>query len=440
MRVQTTLVALAATAAAFPGMASVKKDILEGIRTETVKREAKPEPVSIPLPTIIGSLESTIEGLLGSVASSVNPSDKRPQPGYTFQAPSSTDARGPCPGLNLLANYGYLPRDGNVTFGQVLNATAEGFNMGADLAAVLAVFAILTDGDIATESWYIGTNPSTELGGLNRHSTVEADVSPNREDYYTGCGDNHHLSSRLFTQNVAFAALDSSKSFSLSTMTKQYDAIATFSKTYNPYLYYFPFPLIVSLGAFLFYPNFFSNGTYGAGGVPNYESISSIIGAKFDSSKLAFEYVPEQWPENWYRRSTEYDAAAVLVEMIPLYLTNPIVPGASTLLTPNFNITTLACDIYQGIQSITPLFITGSEAEAAAAATWAISKLDPYFSFTTLGCPTTTTSNVYPNPSNEGGPLNPPPSVSSNTGNNVYNKIYFETAPTTPKCSHSYSP
>lgn len=63
-----------------------------------------------------------------------------------------------------------------------------------------------------------------------------------------------------------------------------------------------------------------------------------------------------------------------------------------------------------------------------------------YFSFTTLGCPTTTTSNVYANPSNEGGPLNPPPSVAANTGNNVYNKIYFENAPTKPKCSHSNSP
>lgn len=29
-----------------------------------------------------------------------------------FQAPTSTDIRGPCPGLNALSNHGYLPRDG----------------------------------------------------------------------------------------------------------------------------------------------------------------------------------------------------------------------------------------------------------------------------------------------------------------------------------------
>lgn len=49
--------------------------------------------------------------------------------------------------------------------------------MGADLATVLVVFAVLTDGDIATESWYLGSGPNG-VGGLNRHSTVEADISP----------------------------------------------------------------------------------------------------------------------------------------------------------------------------------------------------------------------------------------------------------------------
>jgi len=134
--------------------------------------------------------------------------------------------------------------------------------MATDLATVLAVFAVLTDGDIATESWWLGTDPTTNVGGLNRHSTVEADVSPNREDFYLGCGDNHHLSSRLFKRNVGFAAADPLKQFTLDAMGNQYAALAAESKQYNPYLYYFPFPMIVSLGAFVFYPNFFSNGAF----------------------------------------------------------------------------------------------------------------------------------------------------------------------------------
>jgi hypothetical protein len=49
----------------------------------------------------------------------------------------------------------------------------------------------------------------------------------------------------------------------------------------------------VSVVAFNFYPEFFSNGTYGLGGVANYESISNIIGAKLNKETGDFEYVPE---------------------------------------------------------------------------------------------------------------------------------------------------
>ena len=66
--------------------------------------------------------------------------------------------------------------------------------MGQDLASVLIVFAVLSDGNINDEAWWLGTDPNTGVGGLNRHSTVEADISPNREDFYNGCGDNHHVS------------------------------------------------------------------------------------------------------------------------------------------------------------------------------------------------------------------------------------------------------
>ena len=306
-----------------------------------------------------------------------------------------------------------------------------------DLATVLCVFAVLADGDLATESWYLGAGPGG-VGGLNRHSTVEADVSPNREDFYNGCGDNHHLSSRLFKQNVHFAATGSGK-FDMATMAQQYSAGASFSKQYNPYIYYFPFPSIVSFAAYAFYPNFFSNGTYGLGGVPNYESISSIIGAQLDNKTGEYMYVPERWPENWYRRSIEYDAVTALTQgLLDIYSTNPIVMPFGQVGTPNLNVTTLLCDIYQGINSIVPLFIAGTEQEIASAASWAIGKLDPVFDWTTLGCPSSVLSpNLFPNASQEGGALDPPPSVSKNVGNNVYSKVYFTATPTSPICKHS---
>lgn len=37
-------------------------------------------------------------------------------------------------------------------------------------------------------------------------------------------------------------------------MGTQYQQLSMFSQKNNPYIYYFPFPLIVSVGAFAFYP------------------------------------------------------------------------------------------------------------------------------------------------------------------------------------------
>ncbi|KAK5727135.1 hypothetical protein LTR15_003027 [Elasticomyces elasticus] len=443
MKTSFLLLGLPALGWAYPGMLGVssREEALEFLKD---KREAELEERQL-LSGLIGSVAqivSDVSGLLGSVASAVNPDNKRPEPGYVFQAPKSTDSRGPCPGLNLLANYGYLPRDGHVTFDQVIEATARGFNMGADLATVLLVFTILADGDIPTQSFYLGAGPSG-IGGLNRHSTAEADVSPNREDFYLGCGDNHHLSSRIFQQNVYYAATDSSKQFTLGVMSKQWAANSKFSVKNNPYLYYFPFPSIVATAAYNFYPQFFSNGTYGAGGVANYESISSIIGAQFDTKTGNFKYVPERWPaKGWYRRSTPYGAVQALTEAFTLiYPSNPISMVFPQLQGGNFDAATALCYIYQGINSITPLALAGEEQEIGAGVTWALSKLaGAGLDLTTLGCPSSTLSPnefLYPNATQKGGPLNPPASVQSNVGNNVYGKTYFTSAPTKPKCQHS---
>jgi hypothetical protein len=183
MRLQHGLVlALPALSLAYPGMMGSRSDIESMLKAhaEAKVQEREVEERQL-IPDLIGGLTSLVNGLLGSVASAVNPSNKRPEPGFPFQAPGPGDSRGPCPGLNLLANHGYLPRNGYVNFGQVLEATSRGFNMGTDLAAVLTTFAVLTDGDITTQSFWLGTDPKTKTGGLNRHSTVEADISPNKE-------------------------------------------------------------------------------------------------------------------------------------------------------------------------------------------------------------------------------------------------------------------
>ncbi|KAF1836542.1 hypothetical protein BDW02DRAFT_566968 [Decorospora gaudefroyi] len=450
--IQAIALALPATAAAYPGMtgANSRAEMEEFLRAEIKRdglenRAAEPQLSSLrnPLGNLIGSLGNLVSGLLNSVGNAiVVESNKRPEPGFQFKAPGPNDSRGPCPGLNLLANYGYLPRDGHVNFGQVLEATKRGFNMGTDLATVLTTFAVLGTGDIDNLSFYLGSGKNG-IGGLNRHSVVEADVSPNREDYYNGCGDNHHLSSRLVKQMVKYAAADPKKEFNMNVMAQHYAEHAGFSKNYNPFLYYFPFPQIVSLGAFAFYPQFFSNGTYGAGGVPNYKSIMSIIGAEYDSRTGEFKYVPERWPENWYRRDVPYTATQALADaFLQIYPRNIIVPLAAQFGTDNLNVQTLLCDVYQGVNSVTPLIVGGTAERIAKATSWALSVLDPAIGNTALGCPNNVVSPnlLYPHSSQEGGPVVPPVVPADTwTGDNVYNKVYFggRSAPTSPQCSHS---
>lgn len=123
---------------------------------------------------ILGPEDGIIAGVVDSLAASVEGSKRFPEDDHPFKAPGKTDQRGeyhvhllhiylsnahdagPCPGLNTAANHGYLPRNGIVTAGQAIAGTAELFNMGADLAAVLVAGAVGLNGDIPTLTFSIG--------------------------------------------------------------------------------------------------------------------------------------------------------------------------------------------------------------------------------------------------------------------------------------------
>lgn len=103
-------VALASGAAAYPGMAAFKEEMLQNIKVQA-RATAQTTQSGIPglqgiASDLIGSLGKTLAGLPEAIAENISPDNKRPEPGYTFVAPGPNDSRGPCPGLNLLANHG----------------------------------------------------------------------------------------------------------------------------------------------------------------------------------------------------------------------------------------------------------------------------------------------------------------------------------------------
>ncbi|KAJ7843104.1 Cloroperoxidase [Mycena olivaceomarginata] len=98
-------------------------------------------------------------------AASVHTDDHR------WIAPGATDERSPCPGLNTLANHGYLPRNGkDISIPMIIDAAKEGFNLA----------------------------PDTVVSGRKaRHGLIESDASLSRGDF--ALGDNLHFNETIFS-------------------------------------------------------------------------------------------------------------------------------------------------------------------------------------------------------------------------------------------------
>ncbi|TFY74347.1 heme-thiolate peroxidase, partial [Hericium alpestre] len=212
-----------------------------------------------------------------------------PDTAHPFQPPGPTDQRGPCPGLNTLANHGYLPRSGIVTQAEVIAATAEGFNMGADLAEFLYIISVAYDGDLITGKLSIGSpDPRTAAlgflepllgyeGGLNYHSTgPEGDTAATRQDAYFN--ESRALDPNLYVQMQSIAAKYGGE-YTIDAMKDVQKARYDHSVAHNPIFYFLPVEALVMIGAKAFVPEFLTNGTFGDGGIANEASIAAIFGA-----------------------------------------------------------------------------------------------------------------------------------------------------------------
>ncbi|KAJ7113964.1 Chloroperoxidase [Mycena epipterygia] len=113
--------------------------------------------------------------------------------GNAFIPATPTDSRSPCPGLNTLANHGYLPRNGmNFSIPQLMDAALNGFNVNWDPILVAAKFGLLSGADA-------GSFQTMSLGALSLHNLVEHDASISRNDFGDGTGDNVHFNETAFS-------------------------------------------------------------------------------------------------------------------------------------------------------------------------------------------------------------------------------------------------
>ncbi|KAK5677206.1 hypothetical protein LTS10_010395 [Elasticomyces elasticus] len=114
--------------------------------------------------------------------------------GHEWQKPGRFDSRAPCPGLNSLANHGWLPRDGkNITYSDIKTAALNGYNYTDNVYEIFYILATQVFTNVSTTG-----DPTTfNLEDLARHNTIEQDGSLSRNDFYFG-GDNLHFSPQVW--------------------------------------------------------------------------------------------------------------------------------------------------------------------------------------------------------------------------------------------------
>merc|ERR1712125_69665 len=291
-----------------------------------------------------------------------------PAPGDTahqFEAPDySKDIRGPCPGLNAAANHHFLAHDGIVTFNELVDAQQNVYNVGYDLATLLALLGLtLTDGDIVTQKLSIGCDATSRTSfnplltgsepGLDGHNKFEADTSLTRNDFITGDGDN----------------------FSFGPLS------------------------LLLFGAASFLYELMPSGTRGY--APDLETISSFFNAvqQDDGTWVAGE--GEKIPDNWTNRVEPYSNSDVTREILAMYLVEPVLFGGNTApdsfdtlnfgniqdgkLPVGLDAADTSCLLYQLATQSVPSYLNGVITPTVEALSFVAKQIGPELD--NLGCP-----------------------------------------------------
>ncbi|KAH7114252.1 hypothetical protein B0J11DRAFT_584685 [Dendryphion nanum] len=290
-----------------------------------------------------GTLKAIVDPVLGLIPTNdaVDGLRKFPEANYPFKAPGPTDQRGPCPGLNTLANHGYIPRNGIATVGQIVAGTQTVFNMGTELGNLLSIGGALDGGDIVSQKMSIGGRDDRvgllngalndifgTPSGISGHGKFnEGDASATRLDFYLNNGDNISFRPELFKQLHQQALAKGDGTYNVDAIKEHFKNRYAASKATNKQFYFNLPSSAVVMGAYYFIPAFFSNGSIGAGGIANEASITSFYGAKptrqnaWKDPELTYTHVPERIPEKgWYRRATPMTVAEAVGGILDVYL------------------------------------------------------------------------------------------------------------------------
>ncbi|RCI09490.1 hypothetical protein L249_3968 [Ophiocordyceps polyrhachis-furcata BCC 54312] len=223
---------------------------------------------------------------------------------HAFMPPRPDDRRGPCPGLNALANHGYLPRDGVGTVDDFVRATNEGmlilpsvqfqlvdvlnglvlvYGMDVDFARFLATVGAVFAGD--SVRWSIGGPPGGDL-----------DPTLGLKERPRGLSGTH---------NHLYDTPQGPNGYDISTLTEFRSQRWDESVATNPNFFYGPFAgNIAQRAAYIFIYRFMSNHSADfPQGYLDGDVLKSFFGVEGQSGNFSHSPGHERIPDDWYRRA-----------------------------------------------------------------------------------------------------------------------------------------
>ncbi|KAF7981359.1 hypothetical protein HWV62_33821 [Athelia sp. TMB] len=371
-------------AAAFPTAAFNTPEVFERLSRHYVPSSVMQRDVStrdIPLGDLVnGILNGSLPGVnfpainlplsLGTIPLDIPPvvaigRKAIPDADHPFQEPASNAQRGGCPGLNIMANYGYIDRSGVTTATELLWAQQEMLGLAPDLAAALVGLTAISALDPTSLKLSIGNADTRTNGPLSLilgqvsgifdkalHNTYEVDGSVAYTDSaFTSDGNTNHFNSSKWAESLGIAIKNGNQfgqDWLAAARYQHYlDCVAT--SELAPYLYRLIYQLIVTSPD----PNCFwgekelvfylaaafpqvvmaSADENGLATTPTIEAISIFWGIK-DNGDGTYSHIPEKLPPspdgNWYRRSEPLTFAQLALLGVEGYLAHPVIFGSNS--------------------------------------------------------------------------------------------------------------
>ncbi|KAL1409305.1 hypothetical protein Q8F55_003284 [Vanrija albida] len=225
--------------------------------------------------------------------------------------------RGPCPGLNTVANHGYIPRNGIVNPLDLFIGLYEGLSLSPDLCALLCFAGFVWKGDLLTMTMSIGGNKDVSgkkirsAPGINEHGFLEGDASMTRGD--AAIGDQVRLNTTRYNRLKHYSGAGTGKfDITIKSLGQSRKEVYDDCVKNNPKCDINPLRMVVMYAESGFGHEVFR----GSGQVLTEEILDSF-------------FVHERFPPGWSRRFTPVTSVEMGAWGAAVWAANPVIPGIS---------------------------------------------------------------------------------------------------------------